>query len=303
MPNRTFSLSSKGYRFGFNGKELENDLYGSGNAYDFGARINDTRIGRWLSVDPLQSKYPFASPYNYALNTPIQAIDPDGKRVYFVAGAGNDVDGWNYVNRFKTAYTNNGIQGFTRLNVSGGQLMDMAYSNSELRNKSFYGHEFDKRSGEVVLKRFENKQILRAVNGIVADLQKRPLKEGEQLNLSGYSYGSVLQAQVALRLADKGIKVDNLILVGSPISDQSELYKSLTSNPNIKNVIRQDIPNDEFSNPKSSLNMLGGAQQASPKFLGGQGDDAPHFDLARPGAEADKKIDESAKELKSKGVE
>jgi hypothetical protein len=44
----------------------------------------DSRLGRWLSVDPLAQKYSFASPYCYVLNTPIQAIDPDGKRIIFI---------------------------------------------------------------------------------------------------------------------------------------------------------------------------------------------------------------------------
>jgi hypothetical protein len=48
--------------------------------------MHDTRLGRWLSVDPLAGKYPGQSPYNFALNTPIQAIDPDGKIVVFVNG-------------------------------------------------------------------------------------------------------------------------------------------------------------------------------------------------------------------------
>ena len=34
MPNRSFSLGGSNYRFGFNGKEKENDLYGTGNAID-----------------------------------------------------------------------------------------------------------------------------------------------------------------------------------------------------------------------------------------------------------------------------
>jgi RHS repeat-associated protein len=84
MPGRGFS--SDRYRFGFNGKEKDDELKGSGNSYDFDARIYDPRLGRWLSCDPLAIKYPFASPYNFALNTPIQAVDPDGKVVVFING-------------------------------------------------------------------------------------------------------------------------------------------------------------------------------------------------------------------------
>jgi len=73
------------YRFGFNGKEKESDMYGESNAYDFGARIHDARIGRWLSVDPLQHKYVSLTPYHFVANSPIAFKDPDGK-VIQVAG-------------------------------------------------------------------------------------------------------------------------------------------------------------------------------------------------------------------------
>lgn len=53
MPGRKYSAGS-GYRYGFNGKEKDNST-GEGNL-DFGARIFAVRLGRWLSVDPLQQK-------------------------------------------------------------------------------------------------------------------------------------------------------------------------------------------------------------------------------------------------------
>jgi RHS repeat-associated protein len=67
--------------FGVMGKEKSNEIYGEGNAYDFGARIYDPRIGRWLSVDPLQQKYPSFSPYNFTMNNPLFYYDIDGKDV------------------------------------------------------------------------------------------------------------------------------------------------------------------------------------------------------------------------------
>lgn len=34
-----------------------------------------------MSVDPLASKYPSLSPYNYCVNNPVMLVDPDGKEV------------------------------------------------------------------------------------------------------------------------------------------------------------------------------------------------------------------------------
>jgi len=69
------------YRFGFNGMEKDNELKGIGNSLDFGARMYDSRLGRWLSLDPLAAKYPSISPYAFVANNPILFIDPDGKKI------------------------------------------------------------------------------------------------------------------------------------------------------------------------------------------------------------------------------
>ena len=77
MPTVTYYYR-KGYRYGFNGQEKDDNIKGAGNSYDFGERIQDPRLGRFLSVDPISKFYPFLSVYQYAANTPIWAIDFDG---------------------------------------------------------------------------------------------------------------------------------------------------------------------------------------------------------------------------------
>lgn len=76
MPGRQFNNGS--YRYGFNGKENDNEVKGTGNQQDYGMRIYDPRLGRFLSVDPLTQVYPFYSPYQFAGNKPIKYIDVDG---------------------------------------------------------------------------------------------------------------------------------------------------------------------------------------------------------------------------------
>lgn len=65
-------------RYGFNGKEHDSEAKGWQNQYDYGARVYDPRIGRFLSVDPLTKKYPELTPYQFASNRPIDGIDLDG---------------------------------------------------------------------------------------------------------------------------------------------------------------------------------------------------------------------------------
>lgn len=64
--------------------EKDDEIKGENNSYDFGARIYDPRVGRWLSLDPLQAKYPHLSPYAYVANSPILMIDKDGKDIWIV---------------------------------------------------------------------------------------------------------------------------------------------------------------------------------------------------------------------------
>ena len=66
------------YRYGFNGKETDNEVKGNGNQQDYGFRIYDPRVAKFLSVDPLRNDYPWYTPYQFAGNKPIWAVDLDG---------------------------------------------------------------------------------------------------------------------------------------------------------------------------------------------------------------------------------
>ncbi|GGH18344.1 hypothetical protein GCM10007352_29000 [Mucilaginibacter phyllosphaerae] len=78
QPGRSFAANSS-YRYGFNGKENDNDVgKGTGNQQDYGMRIYDGRVGRFLSVDPLSKEYPALTPYQFASNSPIAGRDRDG---------------------------------------------------------------------------------------------------------------------------------------------------------------------------------------------------------------------------------
>ncbi|PWV56171.1 RHS repeat domain-containing protein [Chitinophaga sp. S165] len=76
MPGR--GSNSNKYRYGFNGKENDNEIKGDGNQQDYGFRIYDPRLGRFLSTDPLTKSYPWYTPYQFAGNRPVNSIDLDG---------------------------------------------------------------------------------------------------------------------------------------------------------------------------------------------------------------------------------
>lgn len=67
------------YRFGFNGQESDNEVYGTKNLYAFEYRMHDPRSGRFLSIDPLSKSFPWNSPYAFAENRPIDGRDLEGR--------------------------------------------------------------------------------------------------------------------------------------------------------------------------------------------------------------------------------
>jgi RHS repeat-associated protein len=78
IAERTYEVVKPLYRFGFQAQEKDNEIYGKGNTYYFKFREHDARIGRFWSVDPLVAKYPWNSPYAFAENDVIRAIDLEG---------------------------------------------------------------------------------------------------------------------------------------------------------------------------------------------------------------------------------
>jgi RHS repeat-associated protein len=67
------------YRYSFNGKEQDPETSGNGNSYDYGFRIYNPRIAKFLSVDPLTKEFPWNSTYCFAENDVIRSIDLDGE--------------------------------------------------------------------------------------------------------------------------------------------------------------------------------------------------------------------------------
>lgn len=75
MGERSMDLYGE-YRFGYNGKEVDNEFIL--DAYDFGARIYDSRLGRWFNVDNKSYLIPSYSPYVNSFANPINLVDKDG---------------------------------------------------------------------------------------------------------------------------------------------------------------------------------------------------------------------------------
>lgn len=69
MPNK--QITDNNYRYNFQGQEKDPET----GMEAFELRLWDGRLGRWLSVDPMDQ---YNSPYLGMGNNPVSRIDPDG---------------------------------------------------------------------------------------------------------------------------------------------------------------------------------------------------------------------------------
>ena len=134
QPGRSFSSGS--YRYGFNGKENDNDVKGEGNQQDYGMRIYDPRLGRFLSEDPITKEYPELTPYQFASNRPIDGIDLDGlefvkppvksARTLLVVPQTAGTERYSFNRFYNAALKNN--------NIDVMKVNDIVHLNNELTN-------------------------------------------------------------------------------------------------------------------------------------------------------------------------
>lgn len=76
--NDNATVSTEDYRYGYQGQEKIDEIYGNGNYIDFTYRGYNPRLGRFFALDPLASKYPYNSPYAFAENQVITFIELEG---------------------------------------------------------------------------------------------------------------------------------------------------------------------------------------------------------------------------------
>jgi len=124
-----------GYRYGYQGYEKDNNIKGDGNSLDFGARIYDPRLGRFLSLDPDMDLYPSWSPYSFAFNNPIRFVDKDGRGPIDAIKKANTASNPTFNKAWKESFNSGGktVQevSFFIVKTDKGILKTVAYTISK----------------------------------------------------------------------------------------------------------------------------------------------------------------------------
>jgi RHS repeat-associated protein len=276
MEGRSYSDST--YRYGFNGKEKDKAFNAKGTNYDFGARIYNPAMGRWLSIDPAFHEYPGYSGYNFVLNSPIASYDADGKRTYFAPGLGGRTTGKVYVESIVRAFSSFLGDAFVEIKTGNtpnafSRFLAKAFGNKigPLKNPTYSSdmlYAASRSARKPALPILKDIHIRNTVREIENDLNKNPLKDGENFNLIGLSMGSINAAQAAIVLLRRGTvdRIDNLILGGSPINLESRLYRKLLklqSEGKIGNISYEPLPGDAITGVagKNLLDMIPRAKE------------------------------------------
>lgn len=107
------------YRYGFENQEVDNEVYGEGNYVNFKYRGYNPRITRFFAVDPLASKFPHMTPYQFAGNKPIWSRKIEGLESEVDAKAGVQINIGNKGNSSIKAFAGIGLTTNTGGSVQG----------------------------------------------------------------------------------------------------------------------------------------------------------------------------------------
>ena len=202
-------------QYQYNTKELQEEL--NIGWLDFGARMYDRELGRWAVIDRKSEVFYGLTPYNYAANTPTNAVDPDGHLFIFVNGFMPEQ--W-FQGQEKYSYNLNGEEfenpnyheykpdrGFHRsaprnagVSFSYWEGVDNAYMEAYSDNNTYYTNgSFTPQS--TASTRFKEGE--KAAKDLVTKLEKGQitLGEGETIKIVGHSHGAAYAAGIATELA------------------------------------------------------------------------------------------------------
>ena len=199
---------------------------------------------RFLSVDPLGRKFPELTPYQFAGNTPIQAIDLDGLEPFYVMGTNQEqtYDREGYGKPEKEPSGNPTT--FTKPMLENMNYVTTSIATSAHKTPLNTGFSWEGLNGTFNDVKDRQKAAVLLANYVTANHV-----EGEPITLIGYSHGGNVALQAASLIYNQlGVKV-NIITINTPASND----KPVTVAPAILGFTVTVVPSRWVENPDNAL--------------------------------------------------
>jgi RHS repeat-associated protein len=204
--------------------EKDDEVKGDGNSLDFRNRIYDPRIGKFLSVDALTNKFPELTPYQFASNTPIWAIDIDGLEAFFIHGMNGSPDQWR-------------TKEFQEVAKTVIQL-----TNNTEQNANFNFDWSAKRNGPLQRKIHRTRAAKQLADYVIENRAG-----GEEITLVGVSHGGNVSIQAAKIIEKRTGEKVNLITINTTNFDEEGDSENPNGNSSINDRIDIRTENDKVS--------------------------------------------------------
>lgn len=189
-------LADGSYVYGFNGKENDNE----NGTQDYGMRIYNPNLGKFLSVDPISKEYPNLSTYQFASNTPLQATDLDGLEAFYIHGTWSSPRTYPLITKLTVNRIFNNTEGKKEFDWSG-------YNSDAARQQA----------------------ACELVHHVLMNRDPR-----QQLTLIGHSHGgNVAILAINILKTEHNLNVDNLLTINTPVREYQLNKGILTKHYNV----------------------------------------------------------------------
>jgi RHS repeat-associated protein len=244
MPGGSWSLGA--YRYGFNGKEKDKET----NSQDYGFRMSDPRIGgRFWSVDPLTKQYPELTPYQFASNTPIQAIDLDGLEAFFIHGTNHGPEVWDTELlrltqvEIKKLTNNKTVDNNFSWKVPSKKTVSYYHDMSGIPYKAPRSNQLNGQLNDET----DRKEAAGMLVDYIIEYRRINKIIDEEITLIGFSHGGNVATPAAEMLYKRtGLKV-NIITLNTPAFNRESDPENPLNKPYIHDIITFWTPKDRVA--------------------------------------------------------
>jgi hypothetical protein len=162
-------------------------------------RMYNPRLRRFSNPDPKAKLYPMPSTYQFVSNTPIQAVDLDGKEAFIVHGT---------------------IQTETGVHITPEATKELMRITGNTKNDDKFRWNAPLHKNVMMRDISANQLVKYLVKTRMVMIKNGDITEDEAISLIGYSHGGNVSIQGVRKLGKMGIKV-NLVTLSAPAYNTS----------------------------------------------------------------------------------